>query len=89
MSVVDDIKIKRLKQKYALSDDHFQAILGIIIKKYARRVLPSTRPVAVLLDAQIWTGKTVLQKEAEYQLLKNVIVCNAYLEEGLLFLLFL
>ncbi|SFW27032.1 Predicted ABC-type ATPase [Sinomicrobium oceani] len=70
-------KLTQLQQQYALTEKDFETILQIIIRTHTQGITLSKTPTVIILGAQPGAGKTELQKEAEYSLLKNAVICNA------------
>lgn len=77
MSISGNSYLEHLKLKYALSSIEFEEGLNDIITHFTKNKTPSGKPKVIILGAQPGAGKTELQKEAEYKLLMNSVICNA------------
>lgn len=77
MNRAEVLLLQELIAKYQLSESDYQEILRDIIRDATYKKTTSSKPTVVILGAQPGAGKTELQKEAELQLNRNAVICNA------------
>lgn len=77
MSSMSEFLFSIAKKRYQLSEEEYAETLSDIIEDFTYGIDPVSNPSVIILGAQPGAGKTELQKEAEYRLLKNAVICNA------------